>query len=46
MHAGRITGHFHREEAEEEPILACAMGQATNLGYPTVFNPGGSLIED
>ncbi|HEY5573056.1 MAG TPA: sugar ABC transporter ATP-binding protein [Anaerolineales bacterium] len=31
MHAGRITGHFNREEAEEEPILACAMGQATYL---------------
>jgi ribose transport system ATP-binding protein len=31
MHAGRVTGHFNREAAEEEPILACAMGQATYL---------------
>lgn len=31
MHQGRVTGHFTRDEAEEEPILACAMGQATHL---------------
>lgn len=28
---GRITGHFEREESDEELILACAMGQATHL---------------
>ncbi len=31
MHEGRITGEFDRAEAEEEPILACAMGQSTHL---------------
>ncbi len=31
MHAGAITGHFDRNEAEEESILACAMGQSTHL---------------
>ncbi len=31
MHEGRITGHFEHEEATEEKILACAMGQATHL---------------
>ncbi len=31
MYGGRITGRFKRDEAEEESILACAMGQAT---YP------------
>ncbi|GIL13271.1 MAG: ribose import ATP-binding protein RbsA [Chloroflexota bacterium] len=31
MHEGRITGHFRRDEAAEEPILACAMGQAEHL---------------
>ena len=31
MHAGRITGCFTRGEADEEQILACAMGQATHL---------------
>lgn len=31
MHAGRIAGQFARHEAREEPILACAMGQATHL---------------
>ncbi|MBX3084556.1 MAG: sugar ABC transporter ATP-binding protein [Anaerolineae bacterium] len=30
MHAGRLTGHFTRAEFAEEPILACAMGQATH----------------
>jgi len=29
MHAGAITGEFSRSDAAEEPILACAMGQAT-----------------
>jgi ABC-type sugar transport system ATPase subunit len=31
MHEGAITGHFGRNEAQEESILACAMGQATHL---------------
>jgi ribose transport system ATP-binding protein len=31
LHAGRITGHFNRRDAEEELILACAMGQAVHL---------------
>ncbi len=31
LHEGRITGEFDRAEAEEEPILACAMGQSTHL---------------
>jgi ABC-type sugar transport system ATPase subunit len=31
MHNGRITGVFSRQEAAEEPILACAMGQAEHL---------------
>lgn len=31
MHQGRITGHFLRHEAAEEPILACAVGQAVHL---------------
>ena len=31
MHQGRITGHFLRSEAREEPILACAVGQAEHL---------------
>ena len=31
MYNGRITGAFTRQEAAEEPILACAMGQATHL---------------
>jgi ABC-type sugar transport system ATPase subunit len=31
LHAGRITGHFTRQEAEEEAILACAMGQSLRL---------------
>lgn len=31
MHQGRITGHFLRSEASEEPILACAVGQAEHL---------------
>ncbi|MBK8023484.1 MAG: sugar ABC transporter ATP-binding protein [Chloroflexi bacterium] len=31
MHHGRVTGHFRHDEAEEQPILACAMGQATHL---------------
>ena len=31
MHAGQVTGVFRRSEAAEEPILACAMGQATHL---------------
>lgn len=31
MHKGRVTGEFARGEAEEEPILACAMGQAEHL---------------
>ena len=30
MHEGRITGEFDRENAAEEPILACAMGQCQN----------------
>jgi len=32
LHEGRITGEFNRETADEEAILACAMGQASNLG--------------
>jgi ribose transport system ATP-binding protein len=31
MHRGRITGEFRRGDATEEPILACAMGQATHF---------------
>jgi ribose transport system ATP-binding protein len=31
MYQGRITGEFRREDAAEEPILACAMGQATHF---------------
>jgi D-xylose transport system ATP-binding protein len=31
MHLGRITGEFRRVDAAEEPILACAMGQATHF---------------
>jgi ribose transport system ATP-binding protein len=31
MYNGRITGEFGHEEAEEESILACAMGQDTHL---------------
>jgi ABC-type sugar transport system ATPase subunit len=31
MHRGRITGEFQRADAAEEPILACAMGQATHF---------------
>jgi len=31
MYNGRITGEFSHDEAEEEPILACAMGQSTHL---------------
>ncbi|NOZ50441.1 MAG: sugar ABC transporter ATP-binding protein [Chloroflexi bacterium] len=31
MHDGRITGQFTRDEAAEEPILACAMGQTTHF---------------
>jgi ribose transport system ATP-binding protein len=31
MHQGRISGHFSRNEAEEEAILACAVGQTTHL---------------
>ncbi len=31
MFSGTITGHFERSQASEEPILACAMGQATHL---------------
>lgn len=31
MHQGRITGHFLRHEAAEEPIMACAVGQAVHL---------------
>jgi ribose transport system ATP-binding protein len=35
LHAGQITGAFDRSDAAEEPILACAMGQATHLkGIP------------
>jgi len=35
LHNGRVTGEFPRAEAAEEPILACAMGQATHLkGIP------------
>ncbi len=35
MYGGRVTGEFRRGEAAEEPILACAMGQATHLqGVP------------
>ncbi len=30
MHQGRLTGHFDHDEANEEAILACAMGQATH----------------
>jgi ABC-type sugar transport system ATPase subunit len=31
MCQGRISGHFRRDEAEEEAILACAVGQTTHL---------------
>ncbi len=31
MYGGRITGQFARAEFAEEPILACAMGQAMHL---------------
>jgi ABC-type sugar transport system ATPase subunit len=31
MHRGCITGEFRRADASEEPILACAMGQATHF---------------
>jgi ribose transport system ATP-binding protein len=31
LHQGRLTGEFLRSEAAEEPILACAMGQAEHL---------------
>lgn len=31
MYGGRITGNFAHAEFAEEPILACAMGQATHL---------------
>lgn len=31
MHEGCITGRFDRSEADEEHILACAMGQAVHL---------------
>ncbi len=31
MYQGQLTGEFDRREASEEPILACAMGQATHL---------------
>ncbi len=31
LYRGRCTGEFTRDEAAEEPILACAMGQATHL---------------
>ncbi len=31
MHEGRITGEFDRSEAQEEPILACVMGQSTHF---------------
>jgi rhamnose transport system ATP-binding protein len=31
MYQGRLTGEFTRTDAAEEPILACAMGQATHF---------------
>lgn len=31
MYEGQITGEFDRHEAQEEPILACAMGQSTHF---------------
>lgn len=31
MCQGRISGHFRQDEAEEEAILACAVGQTTHL---------------
>jgi ribose transport system ATP-binding protein len=31
MYQGKITGHFDRQEAAEEPILACAMDQGSHL---------------
>jgi ribose transport system ATP-binding protein len=31
MCQGRISGHFKRDEAEEEAILACAVGQTVHL---------------
>jgi ABC-type sugar transport system ATPase subunit len=34
MHAGGITGEFARGEAQEEAILACAMGQLRHLPVP------------
>jgi ribose transport system ATP-binding protein len=34
MYAGRICGEFDHQEATEEAILACAMGQATHLKEP------------
>ena len=31
LYRGGVTGHFMQSEANEESILACAMGQATHL---------------
>lgn len=31
MYAGEIRGEFTRDDARQEPILACAMGQLTHL---------------
>ncbi len=31
LHRGRLTGEFTRDDAAEEPILACAMGQAEHF---------------
>ncbi len=38
MHAGRIKGQFRREEAREEQILACAMGQLVYPPEPALAN--------
>jgi ribose transport system ATP-binding protein len=31
MHQGKITGEFSGDQAQEELILACAMGQMVHL---------------
>lgn len=41
MYTGRISGEFDHQEATEEDILACAMGQATHLKNPAERNIHG-----
>ncbi|MCB0171296.1 MAG: sugar ABC transporter ATP-binding protein, partial [Anaerolineae bacterium] len=33
MYQGAFTGEFDRDDAAEEPILACAMGQSTHIDF-------------